>query len=202
VAAPLRPTREQLEQEIVDRAAALFARHGYAQTSLQAVADAVGYSKAGLLHHFPSKEALYDAARSLSEAQARHVLDLVAPLPLGPERDLRALEALVDSALTTPGLTALNLSQVATLAHSGLEEHSAPDGKIIFQTFGIDPAATDPDRLIRVISALAALSVVAVVAHRVADPAGWRDRIVTTSFDALGHRRPSASSSHLDQVEA
>jgi AcrR family transcriptional regulator len=202
VAAPLRPTREQLEQEIVDRAAALFARHGYAQTSLQAVADAVGYSKAGLLHHFPSKEALYDAARSLSEAQARHVLDLVAPLPLGPERDLRALEALVDSALTTPGLTALNLSQVATLAHSGLGEHSAPDGKIIFQTFGIDPAATDPDRLIRVISALAALSVVAVVAHRVADPAGWRDRIVTTSFDALGHRRPSASSSHLDQVEA
>jgi AcrR family transcriptional regulator len=198
----LRATRDQLEQEIVDRAAALFARHGYAQTSLQAVADAVGYSKAGLLHHFPSKEALYDAARSLSEAQAQHVLEVVDHLPLGPARDLHAIEALVDSALTTPGLTALNLSQVSTLAYGGPGQRTAHDGKVIFRTFGVDPASSDPDRLIRVIGALAALSVVAVVAHQVAEPAAWRDRIIAASFDALGHRRPSASSSPLVQMEA
>src|SRR3712207_8758015 len=38
--------------------AALFARRGFEQTSVQAIADAVGLSKAGLLHHFPSKDAL------------------------------------------------------------------------------------------------------------------------------------------------
>ena len=43
-------------------AAGLFARHGFAHTSVQQVADAVGYSKPGLLHRFGSKDALFQAA--------------------------------------------------------------------------------------------------------------------------------------------
>ena len=198
----VRPSRDQLEREIVDRAAALFARHGFAHTSLQAVADAAGYSKAGLLHHFPSKEALHEAALALSRGQAQHVLDLVAELPAGPERDLRAIEALTDAALTTPGLTALNLSLVPELGAGPPSGRPQPDGELLLQIFGVDLTSSDPDRLVRVVSALAGLSVVALVAHQVADPAGWRESIVAASFDALGHRRPSASPSVPDQVEA
>nr|WP_244960790.1 TetR/AcrR family transcriptional regulator [Pseudoclavibacter chungangensis] len=40
----------------------LFARHGYEATSLQDVADAVGYTKANVLYHFGSKQGLFDAA--------------------------------------------------------------------------------------------------------------------------------------------
>lgn len=36
--------------------------HGYARTSVQQLADAVGYSKAGLLHRFGSKQALQAGA--------------------------------------------------------------------------------------------------------------------------------------------
>lgn len=46
------------------RAAALelFARDGYSATSLQDIADRVGYAKANVLYHFGSKQGLFEAA--------------------------------------------------------------------------------------------------------------------------------------------
>ena len=48
-------------EDILERATALFAQHGGHGATLGQIADTVGLRKPSVLHHFPSKEALYDA---------------------------------------------------------------------------------------------------------------------------------------------
>ena len=45
-------------QQILDAAFDLFAAHGYRSATLAMVAEAVGLTEAGVIHHFPTKEAL------------------------------------------------------------------------------------------------------------------------------------------------
>ena len=198
----VRPFRQQIDEGILDRAAALFARHGFEHTSLQAVADAVGLSKAGLLHHFRSKDALHEAVLALADTLGRQVLDQVGELPPGVGRDRRALEVLVDVALAYPGVVALLLAP-ATQAAAGAE---APDaggpGAAALEAFGVDPSTGDPERTVRVIGALTALAVLTLAAHAQDTTTTWRPLILATCFDALGHGRSGATLPAPDQVEA
>lgn len=52
-----RATRQQL----VEAATELFAERGYEGTSIEAVLERVGMSRGSLYHHFPGKEALFEA---------------------------------------------------------------------------------------------------------------------------------------------
>ena len=189
--------RQQADEHIVDRAAALFARHGFAQTSVQSVADAVGLSKTGLLHHFPSKQALWDAVLAHAGALGEQAYDAVADLPPGRARDLRAVEVLVDIALSHPGLVALLLAP----ATRGSDDAGAPGTErgsdAALRAFGVDAATAEPQRFVRVVGALAALAVLSLAAHQAGQGAAWRSHVIATSFDALGHARPRP-----DQVEA
>ncbi|WP_051264883.1 TetR/AcrR family transcriptional regulator [Nakamurella lactea] len=100
----MRPTHEQIDTEIVDTAAGLFAVHGFERTSVQQIADAVGYSKTGLLHRFPSKQALLNAVDGLIAGAVSDIQSLGAALPEGPDRRRRLLALITESAVKYPGL--------------------------------------------------------------------------------------------------
>jgi AcrR family transcriptional regulator len=197
-----RPFRQQIDEGILDQAAALFARRGFAKTSVQEIADAVGLSKAGLLHHFPSKDALHTAVLAQARTLGQQTLDQVRGVPLGVTRDRRAVEALVDVALAHPGMVALLLAPVMQGGDGAGSPEVEDAGAAALQAFGVDPGTTDPERCLRVVGALAALAVLTLAANHENQTTAWRSHIIATCFDALGHRRPGASPSVSDQVEA
>jgi AcrR family transcriptional regulator len=185
--------RQQTEDQILDRAAALLATRG-TRTSLQDIADAVGLSKAGLQHHFPTKDLLHSAVLAKAAGIGQQVLDVVDDLPIGPERDLRAIEALIDVALAHPGLVSLLLTPVssAVAAEPGDDGAEAIEASATaaLAAFGVDPETATAERTVRVSAALAALGVLTLAAHQKDLTVAWRPHMVVACFDALGHRRP------------
>lgn len=179
-----RQTKSEIDAEILDCAAGIFARHGFARTSLQQIADAVKYSKAGLLHHYPSKKALYEAVLDKYEAQSHEHIAGIQHLPLGIERDRALVENAVDFAFDWPGL--------AELAQQlGREESDDPRfvrlGLQLFASLGIDLANPDIERMMRSFSALSGANFSARLAVTMNLERECRDHIVAAAMAALGH---------------
>jgi AcrR family transcriptional regulator len=180
-----RLTKAEVDAEIVDRAAMLFARHSFEHTSLQQIADAVKYSKAGLLHHYPSKRAIYEKVLVTCLAQARSLLSQVDGIPPGIDRDRTVVKAAVELALDWPGISAFANSFAAR------EPHSVPElteiGFIMYQALGIDMEQVQLERLIRVTVAFSGLSMTASVAAPLDLKRAWQGAIVEAAMGALGH---------------
>ncbi|MFD7233616.1 TetR/AcrR family transcriptional regulator [Streptomyces sp. NPDC059881] len=125
--APHRPSKgERTRARIIDSASELFSRSGFRAVSLRDIAAHAGLTHAGLLHHFPGKDALLmEVLRRRDRLDAQSVFPGVV-LPGTPEaaadQRLRLLVQLVGRNSDTPGLVALyaKLSAEATD-----EEHPA-----------------------------------------------------------------------------
>ncbi|MGY2373723.1 TetR/AcrR family transcriptional regulator [Pseudomonas sp. SDO524_S393] len=178
-------TKSELNAEIIDRAAGLFAKHGFAHTSLQQIADAVSYSKAGLLHHFPSKQALYDAALRTGLEHMQALVEQVADLPPGPARERAVIEILVDFTFDWPGISAF-ANRLVEGEQSELPELMQM-GLMVYEALGIDLTSASQERLVRVTSALTGLGATALVAVRSGIHHVWRPLIIVAAMDALGH---------------
>jgi AcrR family transcriptional regulator len=63
------------QEEILDAAAKLFARHGYSETDTQLLADELGVGKGTLYRYFPSKRALFLAAADRVMRRLRQQID-------------------------------------------------------------------------------------------------------------------------------
>ena len=119
-----RQTQEQLTAEIVAIAGRLFGAQGYGATSVQQIADAMGYSKAAVLYHFPSKDALLAAVLGEAAAIINAIVD-DAGARSGDDARRHAVERYVDLALTRSELGSLldisgRHAELRALAEAGM----------------------------------------------------------------------------------
>ena len=84
-----RVPRAERERQIVDAAVAVFGERGYANTSMEAVAERVGVTKPVLYTHFGSKEGLLLAAIGRARAELLEVVAEAASDAEDPESMLR-----------------------------------------------------------------------------------------------------------------
>ena len=119
---------EKTRMVILDAALKVFAESGYRSGSLRNVAERVGMSEAGLLHHFPSKSALLAAVLERRDEQTQEQFDFD---PSHGVEVLRSLVKLAEYNASTPGVVELfcTLSAEATSpehpAHGWFKERYA-----------------------------------------------------------------------------
>jgi AcrR family transcriptional regulator len=91
---------EATRRAVLDAARALFGRQGYAQTSVDEIADAARVTKGAVYHHFAGKEALFRAvyAEVETEAQARALQAGSAEMP-PIDQIVAMMNAYLDAAL-------------------------------------------------------------------------------------------------------
>ena len=95
----VRRTGADTKQEILNAATHLFGDFGYRGTSLADIAHEIGYSKASVLYHFASKEALLAELIAPVAVDLQALLARVSALPLAQARR-SAIEGYADLTVT------------------------------------------------------------------------------------------------------
>jgi AcrR family transcriptional regulator len=112
--------RALVEEEILERAAALFAERGYPGTSLQDVAESLGMSRTALYYYIPSKEAIL--GRLVENLSARDAASLEV---LRQEQAGSPAERLREMARTIAHSAASNPAQTRILTEN--RHHLPPE---------------------------------------------------------------------------
>jgi AcrR family transcriptional regulator len=115
--------KSQARREAIVRAAVeVFSSVGFHKGSLREVADRVGLSQAGVLHHFPSKQRLLQGVLTWRDDDAAQRIG--TPVPEGLDL-LRGLVAVVEHNASTPELVELHvvLSAEGTSAEHPMHDY-------------------------------------------------------------------------------
>lgn len=126
------------KQDILDRAAALFAEKGFQTTSMIDVARACGASKSKLYHYFSSKEELLYAITSEHIESMYADLSTVATLPLpAEERFSRFITTFVQRAADSRDEHLVLMKDVVFLPDDKHDELSRLEGRIVEVLIGL-----------------------------------------------------------------
>ena len=163
----MRQSAAEIDYAILDVAAGIFATHGFTHTSVQQIADSVGYSKPGLLHRFGSKEALYRAVMQEVTETVEVIVDHVVSLRSSPEMLPQVIELVVRRALARPGVVQMVLSAFEPTAEEPGTERAQAAGYRLVDALD-QPHGNPADRL-RITLALQLIVTAAMTQHSVVD---------------------------------
>lgn len=176
------------DAQILDITAGLIAARGIQQTSVQAIADAAGYSKSGILRRFPSKDALVEGALIQVRRDASELRDCATELPVGEERDAIAICRLGDYVFRRQGFARFVTSAISSPEDEQLRSLFAPIGETLFETFGDLGAQEDwRRRRVQIAVAISALTVVALTYEGALPWAETQRPLFDAAWHALGH---------------
>jgi AcrR family transcriptional regulator len=106
------------QEEILTAAVRLFAKHGYADTDTQRLADELGVGKGTLYRYFPSKEALFLAAVDRAMRQLRqHIDDSMADVVDPLDQVVAAVRAYLRFVADHPEFVELLMQERAQFKH-------------------------------------------------------------------------------------
>jgi AcrR family transcriptional regulator len=105
---------------ILDAALELFSEHGFDGTTLQKIADQLGFTKAALYYHFRSKDDLLRALIAPAIADLDALLDGYEQTADTPAQRRRFVEDYVDMMLRQRRLIAYMASDLAIVAHPAI----------------------------------------------------------------------------------
>lgn len=96
-----RPKRSEVRARILAAATSTFAEHGFAGTSIDAIADAAGFTKGAVYSNFGSKDDLFFALMDQQiELRTRLVTEVLRDLPQGGRQALAAVGERLTRAIT------------------------------------------------------------------------------------------------------
>jgi AcrR family transcriptional regulator len=104
--------RRRRDQEVLDAATKVFHTRGYADASVQHIADELGILKGSLYHYIDSKEDLLFRLLDETHDEVQAILDEVAAIP-----DLGPLERLREYTRRQVDYTSRNLAKMAIYYH-------------------------------------------------------------------------------------
>ncbi len=172
----MRQSSAEIDHAILDVAAGIFATHGFDHASVQQIADAVGYSKPGLLHRFGSKEALHRAVlQEVAETVAEITGHAVAH-SADADQVAQVLEMITVKALERPGMVRMMLRAFEpTSEEPGVEAVQAAGYRLIDS---LDHPLSSPAERLRVALALELIVTAARTQHSSVDADMHVDREV------------------------
>lgn len=191
----MRQSAAEIDHAIIDVAAGIFATYGYHHASVQQIADAVGYSKPGLLHRFGSKDALYRAVLAEVAETVQDIIGHALTHTSEPDQVHRVLELMTLKALDRPGMVQVMLKAFEPgTEEPGLE---AIQGSAYRLVDALDHPLSGPAERLRVVLALKLIVTAAMTQHSRVDADLHVEReelvplLVSLSAHVLGVTRPA-----------
>ncbi len=163
----MRQSAAEIDHAILDVAAGIFAVHGFAHTSVQQIADAVGYSKPGLLHRFGSKDALHRAVLHEVSETVEEITGHAVARHAQPDQVAQVLHLVTTKALDRPGMVQMMLKAFEPENRDpGVEGIQAAGYRLVD---ALDHPHGSPAERLRVVLALKLIAGAAMTQHSPVD---------------------------------
>jgi AcrR family transcriptional regulator len=179
--------RQDTRQRLIDVAIELFTRHSFAGTSLQMIADELGFTKAAIYHHFRTREQLLDAVVEPILAHLRTIIGEAEQLRGTHARADYLLNGFADLAVTNRVVSVLAADPAVALM---LRDRREWDELIERQMKLLADVHAGPAGHVKAAVVLAGIAGASGTTFGNLDRAALRVHLVQTGRRALGLRVP------------